>query len=177
MAFKTFRTALFALLLLTGCAPAPWDDPLDVTELLRLSPEDFRMQSVIPAGLDTTGQAEFRWRVLNPDGSEEFFETFTLERIDSTIDANGDRQVTFALQRADLRRFQTQQIRQRAQLLAGVFQTGLSAGPILCDRAGVPARAQVVYSIIRDGRTGNKVTTLRTSQLANALEREAPFCV
>lgn len=74
-------------------------------------------------------------------------------------------------------RFQTQQIRQRAQLLAGFYSLDLYASPALCDRAGIPGESDVVFSMLLDSGAKAKITTLRLADTAVALEPQLPFCV
>lgn len=180
--FRFFRSAGLWLgaLALTGCAtaPAPWDDPIDVTQLLRLSPESFRMVSVIPRGLGETGEALFDWTILSADGAVAFHEAFELQRVGAlrSTDA-GQQEATYRLQSADRARFQTQQIRQRAQLLSGFYNIDLYAAPALCDHAGIPAGSDVVFSVLLDTGAKAKITTLRLSDTAAGLERSLPFCL
>lgn len=175
---RALFAAVLCLPLLLGCAAAPWDDPIDVTQLLRMSPNDFRVISVIPRGLGETGKALFRWTILKPDGSEDSTEVFEMRRSgDPRLSPDGHTEVTYILANADRSRFQTQQIHQRAQLLAGFYHVGLGVSPALCDRAGVPTGANVLYSVLKDGSTGSTITTLRIGADASALKDQVPFCV
>lgn len=175
--FRSISLFLGALVL-AGCGAAPWDDEIDVTQLLRLSPNDFRVVSVIPPGLGERGSAQFQWVILKPEGGIEFSEVFEMQRDGKArLNGQGHLEVAYKLGSKDRARFQTQQIRQRAQLLAGFYHIGLNVVPDLCDRAGVAAGSSVVYSVLIDTGAETKITTVRIEKTAADLERTVPYCV
>lgn len=182
MLLRLFRplSALLSALLLAGCAttPAPWDDAIDVTQMLRLSPDSFRVVSVIPRGLGERGEALFVWLILKTDGSVEFSEEFVMPRVgEPRSNDQGRLEATYRLRAADQARFQTQQIRQRAQLLAGYYLIGVNVVPSLCDHAGISAGSEVVYSVLMDAAAEAKITTVRVEGTAAALQSQIPYCV
>lgn len=168
---------LFLGLALSACEPVPGDDPIDVTELVRVAPDDLRVRSFVPPGLSSTGDAFLLWVILGPDRmpqSEEFYEL--VERGSSDAGDGAAVQIVYALDSSDYRRFQGQQVLQRAQLLSGYYGLGLLAGPILCDRAGIPVGGRWVYSVLSNAGNDAKITTIRVPGSAAEIKAGAEFC-
>ncbi|MBE3639167.1 hypothetical protein [Mangrovicoccus algicola] len=169
---------LALLTLLTACAPKPWDDPIQVTQLVRLEPGDFRVRTQIPAGLGETGQALFHWTIVTHDDQAESVEDLEMVRVgDPVPQGNGMTEVTYKLTPAGYKTFQTQQIRQRAQLLAGYYYLGVAVIPDLCRMAGTDARRDYVVSVLFNGRNGEKITTFRLDTPASEIQPQVGFCV
>ncbi|WP_138466485.1 hypothetical protein [Poseidonocella sp. HB161398] len=181
MTSSLLRRAIAGLALLctlSACAPKPWDDPIQVTQLVRLDPQDFRVRTTIPAGLGETGAAYFRWAIVTHSSETESVADIELVR-DGTSEpqADGSLVVTYKLAPGDYKEFQQQQIRQRAQLLAGYYYLGVAVIPELCQMAGTAAGREHVLSVIFDGNTGQKITTFRIDTPASAIQPQVAFCV
>ncbi len=148
-----------------------------MTELVRVDPDNFRMRTFVPRGLSDTGRAFFAWIVLNPNSEPQASELFELvPRAAPVTDSNAVTQTEFILRPEDHSRFQRQQVLQRAQLLAGYIAYGMSAGPDLCDTAGISVRGSSVYSVLSSS-AGPSIATFRLPSSASELERVAPFCI
>ncbi|WP_172329993.1 hypothetical protein [Mangrovicoccus sp. HB161399] len=169
---------LALLCTLTACAPKPWDDPIQVTQLVRLDPKDFRVRTSIPAGLGETGEAYFRWAIVTHTSETETVEDMELVREGEPMPkADGTTEVTYRLVPSQYKAFQTQQIRQRAQLLAGYYYLGVAVIPDLCRMAGTDSKRDYVISVLFDGKTGETITTFRIDTPASSIQPQVGFCV
>ncbi len=170
---------LALLALLSACAPQPHDDPIQVTPLIRLDPKDLRMRASIPAGLGETGVAYFVWAIATQNSESPSFEELEMVRVgEPEIKPDGTSEVTYRLPPSQYKAFQTQQIRQRAQLLAGYYYFGVGVAPDLCRMAGTESKRDFVVSVLFDGRTGQTIASFPVDTPANALQPpEVGFCV
>lgn len=170
--------ALGLILLLGACAPKPWDDPIEVTLLVRVEPEEFRVRTELPRGLGEHGAAQFRWIVASAVEGQEESEILDLERVGrpKALDS-GRSEVIYRLSPKSFKAFQTQQIRQRAQLLAGYFYIDVAVAPDLCSMAGAQASNENVVSVLYDGASGQKITTVHIPYTAASIQPHVGFCV
>ncbi|WP_108261156.1 hypothetical protein [Mangrovicoccus ximenensis] len=169
---------LALLALLSACAPKPWDDPIEISRLVRLEPKDFRVRTLVPAGLGETGTAYFQWAIATHTSEEPEIESMELVRTGEPVPAEGGMtEVTYRLEPKDYKTFQTQQIRQRAQLLADYYYIAVLFVPGLCNMVGTEAGRDQVVSVMFDGRTGDKITTTNVGLTASEIKTEVGFCV
>lgn len=172
------RLAVIALTgALAACTlPGPAAE-VDLTEMVRVEPRDFQLQTSVPRGLSDTGLAWFDWVVIDATPEGDAAESFELKPDARAAEGeDGIARTVFVLQPADYARFQRQQVLQRAQLLAGYYGYAMRAGPDLCDVAGIQVKGGRVTSLLSSA-AGPKIGTLPLKPSATELERGAPFCI
>lgn len=170
--------ALSAALLTAACATGPGGSDLNISELVRVDPEDLMVRATVPTGLSETGRAYIRWSLRNPDESSSSDELYELVRDSAVATEDGSAtQATYSLKETDFNRFRNQQVLQRAQLLAGFYYMNLLVLPDMCDEAGVPVKGgHVIVSLTNTG-TQARIMTSRLDETAAEIERAARYCI
>jgi len=173
--FVTARhlAALLAPLLVSACAVSQGRDSIDISALAQVPPKDFQLVADLPQGLSTTGRAFLMWGLVSPDGQQTDPVTIELTARPGKV---GD-PVVFTLPDSAVKSFQDQQIKLRAQLLAGFYGIRVYAVPDFCDVAGIAVHGGDVSTVLRNAATGQDITRIDAGMTAKQIESHAPYCV
>jgi len=174
------RSFLFLVVLLAcvGCAPAVPRVELNVSQLVQTSPDDLRQTVVLPAGLETVGDASLRLSVDSPDPGLAAREDFKLSAVDRARRGDGSTVTTYRLNRSDFRRFAAVQVRLRAALLTiADVAVDLDSRISLCDRLDTGLQRSPTPSLLlTNDANGRDIYRQTFGGEAADWKRIAPVC-